>query len=516
MESNIYIYSQQRHVFECLSCTSIKLYLSLVRQVFVVNVDIQELQSCPSNMKLIDARECILYFAISVRRVQVITDLDRQDKLIEEAHGSNKQSMLQQAKSGHWGRDKMLQLLSVRYIFPWMKKRIQRVIKVCPGCQFNNPNNPKAGSTLQPINIKGRAWDRVGIDLIGKLHNSRGFQYICTAVDYFTKWVEAEPLHSKDTVEVAAFLHKLQCRYGISRIQMTDQGGEFNSDVLKEYFKLTGIQHRVSAAYHPQSNGMVERQNRCIEDVIRKVMSKKEDWLPLLDSVLFACRVTRNSSTKFTPYFMVFQREATLPLQWTDAILHGEDGDCDEEDAMGNEMNFEETLQNISQQREKVFAKAKQNIDSAQQTQAKYYNARNEGVRFFPGDKVLKLNQKTIGRKEKFLQKYIGPYVVIGVTKHGSYYLKDRHGKDMKRPVPPQQVKRFFKGFEKIPFDAKGNILWCQIHDIVCYSCPSTLVRQLLSVNSCPSSISLLTSRYFCPSNSLIIDANECYDCRSR
>ena len=465
-------------------------------------------------MKLLDARECNFYSHISVRRVQVILDLDRQDKLIEDAHGHRKQTKLQQAKSGHWGRDKMLHLLSVRYMFPWMKKRIQRVIKVCLDCQFNNPNNPKAGSTLHPVKIKGRAWDRIGIDLIGKLHNSRGFQYICTAVDYFTKWVEAEPLHSKDSVEVAAFLHKLQCRYGISRIQMTDQGGEFNSEVTKEYYKLTGIQHRISAAYHPQSNGMVERQNRCIEDVIRKVMSNKEDWLPLLDSVLFACRVTRNSSTKFSPFFMIYQREATLPLQWTDSVLHGEEGeDSGEVNEVGTDMgnddlDFEETLQQISQQREKVFAKAKKNIEAAQETQAKYYNARNVGVRFYVGQKVLKINQKTIGRKEKFLQKYLGPYVVIGITKHGSYYVKDRHGKDMKRPLPPQQVKKFFKGFEKIPYGAKGNILWCQIHfavdlvNLVCQvlsvnSCPSTLVRQLLSVKYNSSNYSLFLSVIF-------------------
>lgn len=392
----------------------------------------------------------------------MIMDLQRQEQILAEAHSGDGRDKMQQAKAGHWGRDKMLNLLRSRYAFPMMKKRVERLLKCCDACQRNNSQTFKASTTLHSVQVPRKIWAKIGIDLIGKLHECNGYNYICTAVDYFSKWVEAEPLRAKTSLGVAEFLHKLQCRYGVSEIHISDQGGEFNGEVMKEYYRLTGTEHRVTSAYHPQANGLVERQNRCIEDVIRKTMEQKSDWLPLLDSVLFACRVSKHSSTGYTPYFMCYQADPVLPFQWNDALNHGESVDGGNGD--GDEMSFEETVERLSQQRDQVFGKAKENIRKAQAHQAKNYNARNVGEPLFVGDKVLKLNVKRIGRKEKFLPKWLGPYTIIKVNKTGSYYLRDRHGKDMKRAVPPQQVKRYFEGWQSVPYEDEGNNLWRHIH----------------------------------------------------
>lgn len=399
--------------------------------------------------------------------MKVILDMMRQDELIKGAHEGGEQNQLSQAKAGHWGRDKMLHMLTERYTFPMMKMRVERFITFCDKCQRGNYRSFKAAKTLHPVKVPNKVWAKVGIDLIGKLALSGGYQYICTAVDYFTKWVEAEPLKTKQSWEVAAFLHKLQCRYGIAEIHITDQGKEFNSELMKEYYKLSGIEHKVTAAYHPMANGLVERQNRTIEDCIRKVMSQKADWLPLLDSVLFACRVSKHSSTGFTPYFMLYQRHPILPFQYTDAILHGESVAAEEQ---GEVMDFDEAVNSMSEQREQVFAKATSNIRKAQDHYSRNYNERNAGEPLFIGDKVLKLNVKRIGRKEKFLPKWIGPYVIVNVTKTGSYVLKDKYAKEMKKPIPPQQVKKYFEGWQSVSMeeDLEGTFLRRQAIDVHC------------------------------------------------
>ena len=64
----------------------------------------------------------------------------------------------------------------------------------------------------------------IGVDLIGPLPECNGYRYIVAAVDYFTKWVEAEAIQAKSGTEVAGFLYHLQCRYRVTKIALTDQG----------------------------------------------------------------------------------------------------------------------------------------------------------------------------------------------------------------------------------------------------------------------------------------------------
>ena len=94
------------------------------------------------------------------------------------------------------------------------------------------------------------------------------------------------------------FIHELHVsnnfRYRDSNINITDQGRELNNQVSPEFYQLTGTQHRITAAYHPQSNGLVERSNRSIKDMIHKQVTPPDvNCLEILDCVLFAIRVSR-------------------------------------------------------------------------------------------------------------------------------------------------------------------------------------------------------------------------------
>ena len=103
----------------------------------------------------------------------------------------------------------------------------------------------------------------LGIDLIGPLPvTNLGNVHIITCTDYFTKWAEAAAIPDKEAITVASFLFKVITRHGSPVIIQSDQGREFINNVNKHLFELTGVDHRMSVAYHPQTNGLVERKTR--------------------------------------------------------------------------------------------------------------------------------------------------------------------------------------------------------------------------------------------------------------
>ena len=83
------------------------------------------------------------------------------------------------------------------------------------------------------------------------------------------------------------------CRHGCFATQKNDQGREFVNGVSSELHRLTGIEQRVTSAYHPQSNGLLERQNRTIKNALVKILDENpSDWHFIVEGVIFAHRVS--------------------------------------------------------------------------------------------------------------------------------------------------------------------------------------------------------------------------------
>ena len=111
---------------------------------------------------------------------------------------------------------------------------------------------------------------QIGVDL-SSLPEVDGYLYIIVCIDYFSKWSEVKAIKDKTGRTVAQFLYELMCRHGCFAIQINDQGREFVNTVNAELHRLTGVEQRVTSAYHPQANGLVERQNRTIKNTLVKV-----------------------------------------------------------------------------------------------------------------------------------------------------------------------------------------------------------------------------------------------------
>ena len=105
------------------------------------------------------------------------------------------------------------------------------------------------------------------------------------------------------------------CRYECFEIQINNPGREFVNEVCKELHELTGVEQRVPSPYHLQANGLVEHQNRTIKNSLVKVLEDNpEMWPQIIEGILFTHRVSRHSSTKYSPLMLMYNRKPVLPI----------------------------------------------------------------------------------------------------------------------------------------------------------------------------------------------------------
>jgi len=149
----------------------------------------------------------------------------------------------------------------------------------------------------------------LGLDIIGPLpETSSGNQYIIVIVDYFTKWVEAQPLSTITSRDVVNFLSQIFTRFGTPNTIITDNGVQFNSDFTKIFLDLYDVYIKFTVTYHPESNGLTENRNREIGKLLRLLASKEKEWDLLLPFALWVLRTSKNSVTKYSSFELLYGR----------------------------------------------------------------------------------------------------------------------------------------------------------------------------------------------------------------
>uniref|UniRef100_A0A2N9F1B5 Uncharacterized protein n=1 Tax=Fagus sylvatica TaxID=28930 RepID=A0A2N9F1B5_FAGSY len=146
-------------------------------------------------------------------------------------------------------------------------------------------------------------------------------KFLVVAIDYFTKWVEAEPLATISEKNVKSFVWKaVICRFGIPRVLISDNGKQFDNGPFRELCAQLNIRNHYSSPRHPQANGQVEVTNRTLLKQIKtRLEGAKGMWVEELPSVLWAYRTTVRTPTKETPFKLTYGTEGCYPRRnWTD------------------------------------------------------------------------------------------------------------------------------------------------------------------------------------------------------
>jgi hypothetical protein len=162
----------------------------------------------------------------------------------------------------------------------------------------------------------GAPFERIAIDITGPFPESdRGNRYLLIAMDYFTKWPEVYAIPNQEASTVAnALVSNFFCRYGVPMKLHSDQRRNFESRLMQEVLGRLGVSKTRTTPLHPQSDGMVERYVKTVEEHLRKVVSThQQDWEERLPIFLLAYRAATHETTGVTPAGMVFGRELHLP-----------------------------------------------------------------------------------------------------------------------------------------------------------------------------------------------------------
>ena len=142
-------------------------------------------------------------------------------------------------------------------------------------------------------------------------------KFLVVGIDYFTKWVEAEPLASITQQNVKNFVWKnIVCRFGGPRVLVFDNGRQFDNALFKDFCEHFGIQNHYFSPAHPQANGQAEVANRSLLKIIKtRLEGAKGVWLDELPGVLWAYRTTMRTPTRETPFKLAYGSKVVIPAE---------------------------------------------------------------------------------------------------------------------------------------------------------------------------------------------------------
>lgn len=188
----------------------------------------------------------------------------------------------------HPGVRATVDLVTRRFVWPSVKRDVTRWTRSCVTCQRNKVHR-HVKTPLVPFAPPAGRFQHLHVDIVGPLPPSEGFQYLLTVVDRFTRWPEAVPLRGITAAEVArALVSGWISRFGVPEEITTDRGSQFQSALWAELSVLLGCRRRRTTAYHPQSNGMVERLHRQLKSALRSAAPTR--WTEALPFVLLGIR----------------------------------------------------------------------------------------------------------------------------------------------------------------------------------------------------------------------------------
>ncbi len=303
--------------------------------------------------------------------------------------------------AGHLGAQNTAQRIRDRFHWPGLDAEVKRFCQACPDCQRTSPQTPPP-SPLIPLPIIGVPFERIGMDLVGPLPKSaRGHEHILVIVDYATRYPEAIPLRKATSKAIAQELFLLCSRVGIPREILTDQGTPFMSRTMADLCRLLQIKQLRTTVYHPQTDGLVERFNKTLKQMLRRVAADdRRDWDQMLPYVLFGIREVPQASTGFTPFELLFGRQPRGLL------------DVAKEAWEQQPATHRSTIEHVREMRERidrVMPLVREHLAAAQEAQRRHYDRAAQPREFQPGDYVLVLVPTAAC---KFLAKWQGPYVI--------------------------------------------------------------------------------------------------------
>ena len=245
--------------------------------------------------------------------------------------------------------------------------------------------------------------ERIAFDILSFPDmTTEGNTCVLVICDYFTKWVEAFALvyHRASTV-ADVLVTEVFLRFGVPRYIHSDQAPDSMSELMTELCQLLEVQCTRTCPYRPQSDGLVERFNRTLINMLSKFCcERKDDWDQHLPFLLCAYRATVNESTGCSPNLLMLGRETTMPIDLMYPSPQYSPYRCHVEYVAWAKSALEDN-----------FERARQQLGVAAERQKRNYDVRTKDRHFRVGDFVLRFYPPNL--KNKLSSPYIGPYRIM-------------------------------------------------------------------------------------------------------
>ncbi|XP_057746519.1 uncharacterized protein LOC130965775 [Arachis stenosperma] len=332
------------------------------------------------------------------------------------------------------GKTLAQKIIRAGYFWPTIIRDSIQLTKSCDKCQRHANMHQAAPHQLSIISAE-QPFGSWGIDLVGPFPTAPGqLRYLIVAIDYYTKWIEAEPLASITATQCRKFVwRQIITRFGIPEVIISDNGTQFTDKKFRELLEGLHISHRFSSVEHPQTNGQVESANKIIVKGLKKRLDEAKGlWAEELGSVLWSYRTTPQTSTGETPFRLTYGVEAVIPVEIGDSSPRKTVGGNDEE----AERDLVDEERNIAHVKELAL---KQRIS------LRY----NHGVirrEFADDDLVLRRNDigPSTPREGKLALNWEGPYRIKAVIGKGAYKLERLDGSEIPRTWNAANLRRYY------------------------------------------------------------------------
>ena len=304
---------------------------------------------------------------------------------------------------GHLGVNKTYRKVLTHFYWPKMKRDIAQFCRTCHICQVvGKPNKPIPVAPLIPIPVCGEPFCDVIIDCVGPLPKTKsGNQYLLTIMCKATRFPEAVPLRNIKAPKIVNALVRFFTLVGLPRSVQSDQGSNFLSGLMQQAMYQLGVKQYKSAAYHPESQGALERFHQTIKNMLRAYcVENNRDWDQGVHLLLFAARESVQESLGFSPFELVFGRTVRGPLKLLKEAWLAED----------SPVNLLDQVADLRYRLARARHFAQKNLTVSQRKMKTWYDKRAKSRHFNAGDQVLVLLPIP---RQPLQARYFGPYTIM-------------------------------------------------------------------------------------------------------
>lgn len=313
-------------------------------------------------------------------RRQLVLPKQYHNIVLKSLHDSN----------GHLGFDKTYALVCDRFFWPRMKLDVEAYCKTCERC-IKRKTLPQRAAPLSHIHSSG-PMDLVCIDFLSIEPDSRNVCNVLVITDHFTRYAQAIPTKDQKAITVARTLwEKYFIHYGVPTRIHSDQGRDFESQLVKEMLTMLGVRKSRTSPYHPQGDPQPERFNRTLLNMLGTLEpSQKSKWSQHIAHLVHAYNCTPNEATGYSPYFLMFGREARLPVD----VCFGVSADGT---STTSHLKY---ISKMKKELQAAYQLAKSTATKMNQSNKERYDQRVRYHRLNPGDKVLLRNLGLKGKQK--------------------------------------------------------------------------------------------------------------------